>query len=407
MTQREWADKNYYADLGVSSSATADEIKRAYRKLARDNHPDKHPGDKVAEERFKKVAEAYDVLGDDKKRKEYDELKDLIASGGIPGFGSGGFGGNSTGFGGGFRQAADFDVSDLFGGGRSGFSSDGSSFSDIFGGLFNRGGSGGGTPRNTARPTRGADVEADITLDFREATQGTTLPIQLTGEAPCTTCHGSGSKTGNPTACRYCNGTGFTSENQGAFGFSAPCVHCSGTGQVITDPCSDCTGTGTVHRTRTITVRIPPGLDNGQKVRLAGKGEAGPNGKPAGDLFVTVHVRPDPVFKRSGDDLKITVPVSFTDLALGGAISVPTLTTPVRVKVPAGTPNGRTLRVRGRGVPKRNGQSGDLLVTVDVKVPKNLSDGARAALEEYARLEQESGFDPRAGWVGNTVGSAT
>ena len=153
MTQREWADKNYYADLGVSSSATADEIKRAYRKLARDNHPDKHPGDKVAEERFKKVAEAYDVLGDDKKRKEYDELKDLIASGGIPGFGSGGFGGNSTGFGGGFRQAADFDVSDLFGGGRGGFSSDGSSFSDIFGGLFNRGGSGGGTPRNTARPT--------------------------------------------------------------------------------------------------------------------------------------------------------------------------------------------------------------------------------------------------------------
>ena len=175
MTQREWADKNYYADLGVSSSATADEIKRAYRKLARDNHPDKHPGDKVAEERFKKVAEAYDVLGDDKKRKEYDELKDLIASGGIPGFGSGGFGGNSTGFGGGFRQAADFDVSDLFGGGRGGFSSDGSSFSDIFGGLFNRGGSGGGTPRNTARPTRGADVEEDITLDFREATQGTTL----------------------------------------------------------------------------------------------------------------------------------------------------------------------------------------------------------------------------------------
>ena len=146
MTQREWADKNYYADLGVSSSATADEIKRAYRKLARDNHPDKHPGDKVAEERFKKVAEAYDVLGDDKKRKEYDELKDLIASGGIPGFGSGGFGGNSTGFGGGFRQAADFDVSDLFGGGRGGFSSDGSSFSDIFGGLFNRGGSGGGSP---------------------------------------------------------------------------------------------------------------------------------------------------------------------------------------------------------------------------------------------------------------------
>ena len=168
MTQREWADKNYYADLGVSSSATADEIKRAYRKLARDNHPDKHPGDKVAEERFKKVAEAYDVLGDDKKRKEYDELKDLIASGGIPGFGSGGFGGNSTGFGGGFRQATDFDVSDLFGGGRGGFSSDGSSFSDIFGGLFNRGGSGGGTPRNTARPTRGADVEADITLDFRK-----------------------------------------------------------------------------------------------------------------------------------------------------------------------------------------------------------------------------------------------
>ena len=282
----------------------------------------------------------------------------------------------------------DFDVSDLFG---SGFSQDGS-LGDIFGGLFNRGG-------RAPQPSRGADVEAEITVDFREAAKGTTIPLQLSGDAPCSTCHGSGSASGHPNRCPKCDGTGFTSESRGAFGFSQPCDECGGTGSVITDPCTDCHGTGTVHRTRNIRVRIPAGVVDGQKVRLAGQGEAGPNGKPSGDLFVTVHVRPDKVFTREGNDLHVTVPVSFHELALGGTITVPTLGNPVRVKVPAGTPNGRTLRVRGRGVEK--GQSkGDLLVTVEVAVPKDLDAAATSALRAYAQAEQDSGFDPRAGWAG-------
>ncbi|QGU05655.1 molecular chaperone DnaJ [Corynebacterium comes] len=389
--QREWADKNYYADLGVSSSASAEDVKKAYRKLARENHPDKNPGDKAAEERFKKAAEAYDVVGDEAKRKEYDELKSMLRSGG--GFGGGG----GAGFPGGFRQTEDFDASDIFGrGSGGGFSADGG-LGDIFGGLFNR----GGGPRPTARPTRGADVETEITLDFREAAKGTTIPLQLTGDAPCNTCHGSGSKSGNPTTCSVCHGSGFTSENRGAFGFSAPCTNCGGTGQVITDPCVTCHGSGTVRRTRQLTVRIPAGVIDGQKVRLAGQGEAGPQGKPAGDLFVTVHVRADKVFTRSGDDLEVTVPVSFSELALGDTITVPTLDAPVKVKVPAGTPNGRTLRVRGRGVPKSSGNAGDLLVTVEVTVPKNLDVAATSALRTYAQAEKDSGFNPRAGWAGH------
>lgn len=393
--QREWADKNYYADLGVSSSASAEDIKKAYRKLARENHPDKNPGDKAAEDRFKKAAEAYDVLGDETKRKEYDQLKAMLRSGG----GFGGFGGGGgAGFPGGFRQTSEgFDASDIFGrGSGGGFSADGG-LGDIFGGLFNR----GGGPRHAARPTRGADVETEITLDFREAAKGTTIPLQLTGDAPCNTCHGSGSKSGNPQTCSVCNGSGFTSENRGAFGFSAPCTNCSGTGQVITDPCTTCHGSGTVRRTRQLTVRIPAGVIDGQKVRLAGQGEAGPQGKPAGDLFVTVHVRDDAVFTRDGDDLEVTVPVSFSELALGDTITVPTLDAPVRVKVPAGTPNGRTLRVRGRGVPKSGDKAGDLLVTVEVAVPKNMDAAATSALREYAQAEKDSGFNPRDGWAGN------
>ncbi|MEZ2122643.1 molecular chaperone DnaJ [Corynebacterium sp. CCM 9203] len=392
MAEREWAEKNYYADLGVSSSASSDEIKRAYRKLARENHPDNHPGDKNAEERFKRIAEAYDVVGDEKKRKEYDEMKAMLASGGLRGFG----GNAGSGFPGGFRQAqGDFDVSDLFGGG-GGFTSEGG-LGDIFGGFFNR----GNGPRHAAQPSRGADVETDITLDFREAAQGATIPVELKGPAPCTRCHGSGSRSGKTNRCDTCNGTGYTSENRGAFGFSAPCTDCGGNGQSISDPCADCSGTGTVNRTRSITVRVPAGVIDGQKVRLAGQGEAGPNGRPSGDLFVTVHVRKDKVFTRTGTTLEVEIPVSFAELALGDTITVPTLDSPVRVKVPAGTPDGRTLRVRGRGIPKRDGTKGDLMVTVRVTVPKNLGPAATSALRAYAQAEKESGFDPRADWAGS------
>ena len=392
----EWADKDYYAALGGSSSAEQNEIKRAYRKLARENHPDTHPDDPAAAERFKKVAEAYDVLSDASERKEYDQFKAMLRNGG--GFGRMG----GAGFPGGFRStrmggqgAQEFDLSDLFGGSAGG-AAQGGGVGDIFGSVFNRGGGAG----HSAKPSRGADVETEITLEFREAAKGTTIPLALSGNAPCTTCHGSGSASGKTSTCGTCSGTGFTSENRGAFGFSAPCKDCDGTGRRITDPCKDCHGTGTVHRTRNITVRIPAGVIDGQKVRLAGQGGAGPTGTPASDLFVAVTVKPDKVFTREGDDLHVTVPVSFTELALGDTIAVPTLDNPVRVKIPAGTPDGRTLRVRGRGIAKRGGNSGDLLVTVQVTVPTKLDAAASSALRTYAQAEKDSGFNPRAGWAG-------
>lgn len=386
----EWAEKDYYADLGVSSSASADEIKRSYRKLARENHPDTNPDNPEKLDRFKRAAEAYDVLSDPDERKEYDNFRKMVRSGG---FGRSG----GAGFPGGFRSTQeDFDISDIFGN-RGAGQSDSGGFGDIFGSVFNRGGSGG----RTARPSRGADVETEVTLEFREAAKGTTIPLQLSGEAPCTTCHGSGSKSGKTTTCSNCGGTGFASENRGAFAFSSPCTVCGGSGRAVSDPCGDCKGQGTVHRTRSITVRIPAGVIDGQKVRLAGQGEAGPNGTPSGDLFVKVKVKDDKVFSREGDDLHVTVPVSFAELTLGDTINVPTLDAPVRVKVPAGTPDGRTLRVRGRGVPKRGGTAGDLMVTVQVKVPSNLDAAASSALRSYAQAEKESGFNPRAGWAGN------
>ena len=405
MTQREWADKDYYADLGVSKSAGQEEIKKAYRKLARDNHPDTHPGDPKAEERFKKVSEAYSVIGDADKRREYDELRSALAGGGFRfpgaggGFGGGGFttGGPGAGGAGGPGGAGgfDFNVSDIFGEGGGG-----GGFGDFLNGFVNRGGGAGGAGRAT-RPRRGADVETEITLDFREAAKGVTIPLQLTNPSPCTTCHGSGAKPGtHPVTCGTCHGSGFTNEQRGAFGFSAPCPDCGGQGTKIDDPCSDCSGTGVTTRRRTITVRVPAGVVDGQKVRLAGQGEAGLRGRPAGDLFVTVHVRPDEIFTRSGDDLEVTVPVSFCELALGGTITVPTLDGKVRVRVPAGTADGRTLRVRGRGVPKRSGTPGDLLVTVRVQVPPKLDDAAASALRSYVEAERAGGFNPRDGWAG-------
>lgn len=395
MAQKEWIDKDYYGVLGVSSSASADEIKKAYRKIARDNHPDAHPGDAVAEERFKSASEAYSVIGDKDKRAEYDELKEMAASGGFSrGFGRGAAGGGHAG-----QGSGGFSGFGGFGGGTGNSGGDGFDIGDIFGGMFG-GGGGGGT--RSPRRSRGADVETEITLDFREATKGVTVPIRLTSPAPCTTCHGSGARPGTTTSrCATCGGEGLVSENRGAFGFSRPCPDCNGTGTRIDDPCTDCGGTGRVTRTRTITVRVPAGVVDGQRVRLAGQGEAGERGRAAGDLFVTVHVRPDDLFSRSGDDLRITVPVSFTELALGGTVTVPTLDSKVRVRVPAGTSDGTTLRVRGRGVVKRNGNSGDLLVTVKVSVPKNLDEGAASVLRRYAEEEKRSGFDPRADWAGN------
>ncbi|WP_430334139.1 molecular chaperone DnaJ [Rhodococcus sp. ACT016] len=387
MSQREWIEKDFYKELGVTSGASADEIKKAYRKLAPQLHPDANPGDTNAEERFKAVSEAYAVLSNPAKRKEYDEARRLFASGG---FGPGaGYTTGGTGFGGGF------DIGDLFGGGAGG---DGG-IGDIFGGLFNRGG--GRSTATSSRPRRGSDVETETTLEFREAAQGVTVPLRLTSPSPCTTCHGSGAKPGtSPRVCPRCNGTGIVSRNQGAFGFSEPCDDCRGTGSIIDEPCGDCHGNGVTNRSRTITVRVPSGVSDGTKIRLAGQGEAGLRGAPSGDLYVTVHVRPDKVFGRNGDDLTVVVPVSYGELVLGTTVSVPTLDGRVGVKVPAGTADGRILRVRGRGVPKRGGGAGDLLVTVKVAVPQKLDDPATEALQAYLEAEKASGFDPRAGWAG-------
>jgi len=386
VSARDWMDKDFYGELGVSSDASAADIKKAYRKLARELHPDANPGDSKAEARFKSVSEAHGILADPAKRKEYDEARKLFASGGGRGFAGG-------------AGAQDFDLNDLFGtaGGGAGFQTAPGGFSDLFGGLFNK------TSRpGASRPQRGSDVETEVRLDFIEATKGAVVPLRLTSPAPCTTCHGSGAKPGtHPRTCPTCGGAGVVSRNQGAFGFSEPCRDCRGTGSLVDEPCPDCRGTGATTRTRTITVRVPSGVDDGQRIRLAGQGEAGLRGAPSGDLFVTVHVNPHSVFRRDGNNLTVTVPVSFAELALGTTLSVPTLDGRVGVKVPAGTADGRTLRVRGRGVSKRDGTTGDLLVTVEVAVPAALDDAAQEALRTYAEAERSSGFGPRARWAGN------
>ena len=399
MAQREWVEKDFYKELGVSSDAGQDEIKRAYRKLASELHPDKNPDNPSATERFKAVSEAYSVLSDDAKKKEYDETRRLFAGGGFGRrFNGGNSGATPGGFQGGFgSDGAEFNLGDLFdAAGQTG----GANIGDLFGGLFGRGAQ---QPR-PSRPRRGNDLETETELDFLEATKGVAMPLRLTSPAPCTNCHGSGARPGtSPKVCPTCNGAGVVNRNQGAFGFSEPCTECRGSGSIIEHPCDECKGTGVTTRTRTINVRIPPGVEDGQRIRLAGQGEAGLRGAPSGDLYVTVHVRPDKVFGRDGDDLTVTVPVSFHELALGTTLSVPTLEGKVGVRVPKGTADGRILRVRGRGVPKRSGGHGDLLVTVKVAVPKELEGEALEALEAYAAAERASGFDPRSGWAGNRL----
>ncbi|QKT08597.1 molecular chaperone DnaJ [Gordonia sp. X0973] len=393
--QREWLEKDFYSELGVSSDATANEIRKAYRKLANELHPDKNPGDAAAEERFKRVSEANSVLSDPEKKKEYDETRAMFAGGRFRG-GNGFPGGFNGGGGTTYTTGGDFNLDDLFGGGADA----GGGLGDILGGMFGGGGGGRSTGRGTAsRPRRGQDLEAETTLSFRDAAKGTTVSMRVTSPSPCTTCHGSGAKPGtSPRMCPRCNGSGFVSRNQGAFGFSEPCRDCQGTGSIIEDPCPDCGGNGVQVRARNINVRIPVGVEDGQRIRLAGQGEAGMRGAPSGDLFVTVHVTGDKLFTRSGNDLKVELPVSFSELVLGATVSVPTLDGSVGVKIPPNTADGRTLRVRGRGVPKRAGGSGDLLVTVKVAVPTSLDEKATEELKAYAEAEKASGYEPRAGW---------
>ena len=388
MSTKDFLEKDYYKALGVAKDASGSAIKKAYRKLARELHPDKNPGDAKAEARFKEVSEAYGVLSDETRRREYDEARSLFG-GGMPG---GGFPG---GFrpGGGGAGGTTFDLNDLFGQGTTRTNQGGAGgLGDLFGGLF--GGRGANTRGGrSAAASRGADVETEVTLDFPEAVHGVTVPLQLASPAACRTCGGIGARPGTaPRQCPHCLGTGLITRNQGAFAFSEPCRECRGTGSVIDDPCPDCRGTGVTSQTRTITVKIPAGVADGQRIRLAGKGVPGERGGPAGDLYVRVHVRAHELFGRKGDDLTLTLPVTFPEATLGTTVRVPTMDGAVTLKIPAGTASGRTFRVRGRGVPKRSGGSGDLLVTAEVAVPKNLPGEAKEALEKYAVAQPD---DPR------------
>jgi molecular chaperone DnaJ len=360
-------EKDYYAALGVPKDAKAADIKKAYRKLARELHPDANPDNPKAEERFKEVSEAYDVLSDETKRREYDEAREMFARGGFraPG-GAGGF-----------------DPSDLFGGGG------GANLGDLFGNLF-----GGGGARRP-QPRRGQDLESTVTIGFREAVEGVTVPVRLATEQPCGACRGTGGKDGKVRTCATCHGSGQTSRNAGGFAFAEPCRTCRGQGSIIDDPCPACRGSGHVLAERTISARLPAGVKDGARIRLKGKGGPGDRGGPAGDLYLMVTVTPHPVFGRKGHDLTLTLPVTFTELALGAKVTVPTLDgDTVTVKLAPGTSNGRTLRVKGRGGPKPHGEHGDLLVTVEVAVPHKLNDKAKQALEDFALATADDG-DPR------------
>jgi len=377
MSTKDYLEKDYYKTLGVAKTAKQADVKAAYRKLARKYHPDANKGDASAEAKFKEISEAYSVLSDEKRRKEYDEARSLFGSGfRVPTGtrpGQGGFGG--------------FDLGDIF----SGAGDAGTRLGDLFGGVF-----GGGTRTGAAnRARRGADVETETTLSFGDAIDGATASLRLTGEGPCPTCRGTGAKAGTvPRVCPSCQGTGLESKSQGSFGISEPCHECHGRGLVVDDPCPDCSGSGRAMSSRTIQVRIPAGVADGQRIKLKGKGAPGERGGPAGDLYVRVHVQPHPVFGRSADNLTVTVPVTFPELTLGAEIKVPAhRSAPVTVRIPAGTPNGRTFRVPGKGVRRKDGTTGGLLVTVEVMVPENINGKAKNAIEELR--EATAGTDPR------------
>ncbi|MCH7231851.1 molecular chaperone DnaJ [Glycomyces sp. L485] len=361
MASQEWLEKDFYAELGVPQDASKKDIERAYRKLARELHPDHNP-DPDAEDRFKGVSEAYSVLHDDKLRAEYDQIQ--LMKSGRGGFGHMGGGGSNI------------NLDDLFG---AGASTGAGGFTDLFGDLFGRA---SGTARRRGAQ-RGNDLRTHVTLDFADAVKGTTTELRMRAPGECETCHGSGAKPGtSPSRCLRCNGSGLVTENQGAFSFAQPCPDCDGTGSLVSDPCPDCGGTGATTKDRVITVRVPAGIADGQSIRLAGRGAPGEQGGPPGDLLVRVTVRSHPLFARDGDSLTLRLPVSFPEAAAGTKVKVPTLDGPVTLKIPAGTPTGRVLRVAGRGVPGK----GDLLVTVDVEVPSSLSPEAREALEKYAAM---------------------
>jgi molecular chaperone DnaJ len=379
--QREWFEKDYYKVLGVPQSASDTDIRRAYRKLAKQNHPDANPG---KEERFKEISAAYDVLSEPAKRKEYDEVRRLgpRAAGGFPGGAAAGGAGQPGGT---FNFRTE-NLGDLFG--------------DILG-RFGGGAPGGaGAPGSAGRTRttagngqRGEDLEAELHLSFLDALNGVTTTVNVTSEAPCGTCSGTGAAPGtSPVVCSRCGGRGVMAENQGLFSFSRACPQCGGRGMVVETPCPTCRGSGVELRPRQVKVRIPAGVDDGQRIRVKGRGGPGRGGAPAGDLWVTVRVAAHELFGRKGRNLTLTLPVTFAEAALGAEVAVPTLDGNVTLRVPPGTRSGRTFRVKGRGVADEKG-AGDLLVTVEVAVPTRLSPAQREAIEALAVASPDS---PRA-----------
>jgi molecular chaperone DnaJ len=355
------AVRDLYEVLGVSKGASGDEIKKAYRKLARKYHPDKNPGDAEAEERFKEIQAAYDVLSDPEKRKQYDQVGSRLFAG------TGGRGGN-------FQWSGNIgDLGDL---------------SDLFGGLFGRMGGAGTSARQRPRGQRGADVGVTVNLSFEDSLKGLTTKIPVELETACSTCGGSGAEPGtSPTICPECRGRGVTAEDEGFFAFSRPCTRCGGNGTVIEKPCRTCHGSGRERRTKRYAVKIPAGVKDGTQIRLKGKGEAGIGGGPAGDLIVTTRVERSPIFERRGSDLLVNVPVSYATAALGGDVEVPTPAGAVSLKVPGGTESGKLFRIRGRGAPKLNGGGqGDVLARVQIAVPKRVNKRERELLEELRKV---------------------
>ena len=346
-----------YDTLGVAKGASQDEIKKAYRKLARQHHPDANPGDASAEDRFKEVQNAYDVLSDPEKRKQYD----AFGSNGRPGPGG---------------QNFNFDAGDL---------------GDLFGNLFGGGGFGGRAQRARPQPRKGPDLEVIVNVSFEDSLQGAEVKIPVEVTVACRTCGGSGAQPGTaPVICPQCNGRGVTSENQGFFALSQPCPRCRGNGTVIEKPCGTCHGSGRERRTKTYSVKIPAGAKDGTRIRLKGKGEPGEAGGPSGDLFVVTRVGESAQYERRGDDLVVEVPITYPEAALGAKVEVPTPEGPVSLKVPAGSTDGKLLRIRGRGAPKLKGSGkGDVLARVRIIVPSKPTKKERELLEELGKVTRK------------------
>jgi molecular chaperone DnaJ len=348
-----------YEILGVPKTASDDEVKKAYRKLARQYHPDRNPDDSAAEERFKEVQTAYDLLSDPEKRRAYDTFGAAGARGAA---GSPGYGG---------VQFEEFSFGDL---------------GDLLGGMF------GGSRRTARQPVRGDDLEARVRISFEDSLEGAQVRVPVESETVCSACHGTGAEPGtSPIVCPECGGRGVVSEAQGLFAFSQPCPRCHGNGSIVESPCRRCHGSGRERGTRRFNVKIPAGAKTGTRIRLKGKGTPGSDGGPPGDLFVVVDVEPSPLFQRRGSDLVLDVPVTFAEAALGASVQIPTPDGPVSLKVPAGTESGKLLRVKGRGAPRLKGNGrGDLLARLKVTVPTKLSKAEREALESYDKVSREN-----------------